>query len=66
MDVAEGYVKYTLRYAMEQCPEEFVFLENYEKQTLLEKKKQIAELQKKEEEERKAKGEAPQKKKKSK
>eukprot|EP01127_Copromyxa_protea_P002819 TRINITY_DN12759_c0_g1_i1.p2 TRINITY_DN12759_c0_g1~~TRINITY_DN12759_c0_g1_i1.p2 ORF type:complete len:568 (-),score=188.98 TRINITY_DN12759_c0_g1_i1:152-1828(-) len=64
MDVAEGYVKYTLKYAMETCPDEFAFLEGYEKTALLEKKKQIAELQKKEEQARKEKGEAPQKKKK--
>jgi len=50
---------------METCPEEMIFLENYEKQVLLDKKKEIAELAKKEEQERKAKGEAAQKKKKS-
>lgn len=64
MDVAEGYVKFTLRYAMEQCPQEFAYLEEYEKGVLLEKKKEAAAILKKEEEERKAKGEAPQKKKK--
>lgn len=65
MEVAEGFVKFTLRYAMEQCPEEFLFLENYEKQCLLEKKKEIAEREKQEAQERKAKGEAAQKKKKA-
>lgn len=66
MDVAEGYVKFTLKYAMEACPQEFIFLEEYEKTALLEKKKEAAAALKKEEEERKAKGEAPQKKKKCK
>lgn len=38
MDVAEGYVKFTLSYAMEQCGEELAYLEGYEKTVLLEKK----------------------------
>jgi len=64
MEVAEGYVKYTLKYVMETCSEELAWLEAYEKQVLLDKKKEAAELLKKEEADRKSKGEAPQKKKK--
>jgi len=39
MDIAEQYVKYTLSYALQQCPEEFQFLEAFEQ-------KQVAELAK--------------------
>lgn len=31
MEIAEQYIKYVLNYALEQCPEEFAFLENFEK-----------------------------------
>eukprot|EP01126_Amoeba_proteus_P033824 TRINITY_DN333_c0_g1_i3.p1 TRINITY_DN333_c0_g1~~TRINITY_DN333_c0_g1_i3.p1 ORF type:complete len:567 (-),score=120.72 TRINITY_DN333_c0_g1_i3:155-1855(-) len=64
MEVAEGYVRYCLDFALDTCGEELAFLEKYEVEVLAEKKKEIAELMKKEEEERKSRGEAPQKKKK--
>jgi hypothetical protein len=31
MEIAEQYIKYVLQYALETCPEEFLFLENFEK-----------------------------------
>jgi len=57
MDVAEQYVRFVLKYAMQKCPDELEFLEEYEKALLVERKK---------EEEEAAKAEGGEKKKKQK
>lgn len=41
MEVAEGYVRFTLKYALEKHPEEFAYLEEYEKKVLADRKKEI-------------------------
>lgn len=38
MDIAEQYVKFVLKYAMEKCPDELEYLEGYEKIQLEERK----------------------------
>jgi len=40
MNVAEHYVRFVLKYAMEKCPDELKFLEDYEKKFLEERKKE--------------------------
>jgi len=43
MDVAEQYVRFVLKYAMEKCPQELEFLEGYEKTFLAEREKESKE-----------------------
>lgn len=47
MDIAEAYVKFVLKYAMDRYPEEMIFLEDFEKSTLAERKKEAKALAKK-------------------
>jgi len=46
MDIAEQYVKFVLKYAMEKCPDELEYLEGYEKTFLAERKKEEEEAAK--------------------
>jgi aspartyl/asparaginyl-tRNA synthetase len=58
MEIAEQYIKYVLNYALEECPEEFAFLENFEKNSLAEQEKE-KEAKAKAEAKQKPKGEKP-------
>jgi len=47
MNIAEEFVKFTLKYALETCPEEFKFLEKFEQEELIEAEKEaLAEAEK--------------------
>jgi asparaginyl-tRNA synthetase len=46
MDIAEQYVKFVLSYAMEQCPEEFQYLETFEKKAVIDLAKGASEEEK--------------------
>jgi asparaginyl-tRNA synthetase len=43
MEVAEGFVRFVLKHALERHPEEFAYLEDYEKKVLAERKKELEE-----------------------